>query len=217
VGGGDIRRVVLSLCSGTGSWEAPFADDPSYEVVPVEIEQGGDVRTYHPPDGVVGCLAAPPCTSFAGSGARWWKEKDREQPHLLREGLILVKSCLRIIAEAKPLWWALENPVGRLPRLLPELGRWDYTYQPYEYGGWATDPESQGYSKRTCIWHGGMARQPERRPVPNTQGSALWRIGPAGVDGVPRWKLRSVTPEGFALAFKAMIDAGGSHQSHLDL
>ena len=215
---GDIlvTRHILSLCSGTGSWERPFAEDPAYTVTAIAIEQGVDVRDYHPEGPVFGILAAPPCTSFAGSGARWWAEKDKRHPELLAEGIAVVEACLRIIGEAEGLrWWALENPVGRIPRLIPALGKASYTYQPYEYGGWADDPTSQGYSKRTCIWQGGIARRPDERRVPTAKGSALWRIGPSGRDGVPRWKLRSVTPEGYARAFKAMIEAEWYAQSSL--
>jgi hypothetical protein len=202
-----MRRTILSLCSGTGAWEQPFVDDPTYEVIPVDIENGQDVRTYTPPPGeVFGILAAPPCTAFSGSGARWWKE--HESSGVLAEGISVVLGCLRIISECQPRWWALENPVGRLPNMVPQLGSWNFAFHPYEYAGWhPTDPASEGYSKRTCIWLGGMARQPNRKPVPNFLGSALWRIGPDGVDGVPRWKLRSATPRGFALAWKAMIES----------
>tara|TARA_Y100000310_G_C20636586_1_gene791508 strand:+ start:705 stop:1262 length:558 start_codon:yes stop_codon:yes gene_type:complete len=175
--------IVLDLCGGSGSWSQPWAD-AGFEVVIVDIRYGFDVRDYKPPANVVGVLAAPPCTEFAGSGARWWADKST---HLLTEAVEIVRACLDIIQTAKPAWWALENPVGRLPRCVPELGRWRYTFQPYEYG----DP----YTKRTCIW--GDHVRPVRSPVEPTEGSKLWRLPPSP----HRRAVRSVTPQGFAKAF----------------
>ena len=87
----------------------------------------------------------------------------------------------------EPDWWALENPVGRLARAVPELGKWRYTWNPSDYG----DP----YTKRTCMW--GDHVQPMKTPVEPTEGSRLWRIPP----GEQRKTLRSITPPGFARAF----------------
>jgi len=200
-----VRRVVLSLCSGTGAWERPFAEDPAYEVIPVDIEQGLDVRTYEPPEGpVFGVFAAPPCTPFSVSGARWWKRHEAEGT--LAEGVDIVRSCLRIITVCKPRWWALENPVGRLAKAVPELGRWSFAFHPYEYAGWLDDPEPDAYTKRTCIWMGGMARKPDCKPFRRHRGSELVNIGEGGAGGVPRWKLRAITPQGFARAWKDMVE-----------
>jgi hypothetical protein len=177
------RGKILDLCGGSGSWSRPWAD-AGYEVVIVDAGSGDDVRTYTPPDNVLGVLAAPPCTEFAGSGARWWADKPET---LLIEAVEIVRACLDIIQTAKPAWWALENPVGRLARVVPELGRFSYTFQPWEYG----DP----YTKRTCIW--GSAIRPTRNPVEPTEGGKIWRMAPSP----ERAALRSVTPQGFAKAF----------------
>jgi hypothetical protein len=187
-----------------------------------------DVRTYVPPENVHGILAAPPCTEFAASGARWWATKP---PHLLAEAREIVDACLLIIAACSPLWWALENPVGRLRRF---IGPPAWTFQPWEYG----DP----WLKKTCVY--GTAKRPEKKPVPiapiategfkmrggkykNRQGAinaasnsrhnnpgefmrALVRGGYVPADWVHRpgpspvrATLRSITPPGFARAFFA--------------
>jgi hypothetical protein len=70
----------------------------------------------------------------------------------LLESLSVVAACLRIINTCRPKFWALENPVGRLPRF---IGKYKYTFQPYEYG----DP----WTKRTCIW--GEHNRPVKCPV----------------------------------------------------
>ena len=152
----------------------------------VDILNGQDVRDYHWTGqvDVQGVLMAPPCTEFAGSGARWWADKP---PELLDEAIDTVRACLRITDEAHPKWWALENPVGRLARMVPELGKWLYTFQPWEYG----DPEV----KRTCIW--GEHKKPVKTPVAGPYTARVHRMAPSP----DRQRLRSITPPGFAQAF----------------
>lgn len=207
-------KIILDLCGGTGSWARPYKE-AGYDVRLVTMPDN-DVRTYKPPENVYGVLAAPPCTEFAVSGTRWWSSKP---PELLAEAIEVAKACLRIINECKPEWWALENPVGRLPRCVPELGRWRYTFQPYDYG----DP----WTKRTCIW--GEHNIPVKHPVSSLgsyQGSGHTSHGSTlGIVDHPimllgegecllRWDwihhlppskdrqmLRSITPPHFARAF----------------
>jgi hypothetical protein len=204
-------RIILDLCGGTGAWSQPYRK-AGYDVRLITLPQ--DVRNYKPPCQVWGVLAAPPCTQFAISGARWWKEKPR---HLLSEGLSIVFACLNIVDQTNPRWWALENPVGRLPQF---IGAYAYTFQPWEYGN--------AWFKRTCIW--GTARQPcptvfeaparigERwrqsltnhlSPTPTAEQIAkLVETGMMPPDWVhraapspDRATLRSLTPPGFAQAF----------------
>ena len=187
------ERVILDLCGGTGGWSKPYRD-AGYRVIVVDVDPAirpdvlSSVVDYCPPPNVHGVLVAPPCTEFSGSGARWWASKPPELLHGAKE---LVRACMRIISESHPTWWCLENPVGRLPRMVPELGKWVCTFQPYEYG----DP----WQKRTCLW--GEFTAPTKSPVPLPDDPALanriaW-IGP----GPDRARLRSVTPPGFARAF----------------
>lgn len=211
------NRVILDLCSGTGAWSEPYKKE-GYRVIRVTLPEC-DVRDYVPPSfGAWGVLAAPPCTEFAVSGARWWKVKERERPHLLQEAVEIVEACKRIIDTVQPQWWALENPVGRLKDW---LGPYAWTFEPWQYG----DP----WLKRTCIW--GTARRPENQngvrkpvgkkgrwevsltnhlsPTPTAQQIAdLVRTGMIPADWVHRLgpspdraTLRSITPPGFARAF----------------
>ena len=91
-----------------------------------------------PKENIYGILSAPPCEHFSGSGARLWKDKGEEA---LLEGLSVVDACLRIILITKPVFWAMENPKGRISKY---LGSPKHTFQPYQYG--------DNYSKRTCLW-----------------------------------------------------------------
>lgn len=193
-------RIILDLCGGMGAWSKPYAE-AGYDVRLITLPEH-DVRLYSPPPlKVHGVLAAPPCTHLAVSGARWWKDKGESA---LLEGLSVVDACLRIITVTQPAWWALENPVGRLPRF---IGKYRYTFQPYEYG----DP----WTKRTCIW--GDHALPIKTPV---EPVGQWVGGQTGLGVVDhvgaylpsdwvhklppspnRAKLRSITPPGFARAF----------------
>ena len=183
-------RTIVSLCDRTGVWCAPYRR-MGYRVVQVDLAHGGDVRLIEWPGEVWGVIAQPPCSHFAGSGARWWQRKGSEA---LIEGLSVVDACLRIIATTRPAWWVLENPVGRLSRY---LGPWAMTYDPHEYAGWADEPDAEAYTKRTCLW--GRFEEPARRPVEPVLGSMMHRLPPSD----DRAALRSVTPQGFARAFAA--------------
>lgn len=172
-------QIILSLCDRTGIWSQPY-EDADYDVRRFDLSDGQDIRLLELPEQPIhGILAAPPCTVFANSGARWARS-DAD----MREGLSVVDACCRIILAAKPEWWVLENPAGKLSRY---LGPPKMTFQPNDYG----DP----YTKFTCLW--GEFTEPTRTPVPATEGSKMHFIPP----GPERAALRSVTPAGFASAF----------------
>jgi len=177
-----MKKIILDLCGGTGAWSKPYRD-AGYDVRLVTFPDN-DVRTYKlPNEPIYGILAAPPCTHLAGSGARWWKQKGNE---VLLESLAIADACLRIITLTKPLFWALENPVGRLSRF---YGKPTMSFHPFEFG----DP----YQKRTLLW--GKFNKPIKNPVEPTEGQKIWKMAPSE----KRQELRSITPSGFALAFFA--------------
>ena len=172
-------KIILDLCGATGAWSKPYKD-AGYDVRVVTAPEQ-DVRLYLPPKNVYGVLAAPPCTHLSGSGARWWKGKGEGA---LLEALAVNDACMRIVLITKPVFWCLENPVGRLSRY---IGKPKMYFQPYEYG----DP----YTKKTCLW--GEFNIPEKNEVEPTEGGKIWRMPPSK----DRAMLRSITPQGFANAF----------------
>ena len=172
--------MILDLCGGTGAWSKPYVE-AGYKVEVIDILDGKDVRLVQKLHGVRGILAAPPCTHLARSGARWWESKGE---NALLEGLVTVDACLRVIWACKPVWWALENPIGRLTSY---LGKPKLYFNPCDYG----DP----YTKKTCLW--GEFNVPEKCPVEPVKGSRIYNLP----DSKGRQRLRSVTPEGFAKAF----------------
>jgi hypothetical protein len=174
--------TVLSLCDYTGAWSKPYRE-AGYDVVQVDTKHGQDVRLFAAlPFPVRGVLAAPPCTEFARSGARWWPEKGEQA---LLDGLAVVDACLRIVTVHRPQWWVLENPVGRLRTY---LGAPRMSFDPCDYG----DP----YTKRTLLW--GDFHEPLMARVPVAAGpNPIHYAAP----GPQRSAVRSVTPSGFAQAF----------------
>ena len=185
----NSQKIILDLCGGTGEWSRWYALNGYDRRIITWPER--DVRDYEIPQNVYGILAAPDCRDFAGSGAQYWAAKDADGR--TQESLKVVVACIYIITYCKPVFWCMENPVGRLPSLLPELlGKPLMYYQPWEYG----DP----YTKRTCLW--GRFNLPTKNPVEPirscSQGSWVQRLGGKG----ERTKLlRSITPAGFAKAF----------------
>lgn len=177
----NSQKIILDLCGGTGSWSKPYKD-AGYDVRLVTLPDN-DVRTYEPPTNVYGILAAPPCTEFASSGARWWKDKD---PALLDSAISVLCSCMKIIAMCKPEFWALENPVGRMRKY---IGTPQLIFNPCDYG----DP----YTKKTLLW--GVFKNPEKNTVEPTEGSKLWKM--YGGKSERTKMMRSITPTGFANAF----------------
>ena len=173
-------RTILSLCDYSGNWAQPYID-AGYDVRLIDLKHGEDVRLYTHPGRVHGILAAPPCTVFAGSGARW-PRTDGDY----REGLAVVDACLRLVVATRPQWWCLENPIGKLNWW---LGSPKMYFDPCDYG----DP----YTKRTALW--GEFTIPVRNPVAPTEGSKM-HTGYGGKSERTK-ELRALTPPGFARAF----------------
>ena len=190
-----MRGIILDLCGGTGSWSQPYRD-AGYTVEVIDPKElwpvsEGDVRLWPGRENdvrdyagmVQGVLAAPPCTVFASSGARWERTDDD-----LREGLAVADACIRIVYAVRPKWWALENPIGRIVRWLGEPA---FRFDPNDFG----DP----YTKRTSLW--GDFQVPQKSPVYASEGSAMWSNYGGNTDATKT--ARSATPPGFAKAFQA--------------
>ena len=203
-----MKPIILDLCGGSGAWSKPYTD-AGYDVRLVTLPDN-DVRTYDPPAGVHGVLAAPPCTEF--SFVRRGKVEVNRGKRNLESGMEIVRACQRVIEQAKPKWWGLENPVGHLREF---LGKPPMTFQPWEFG----DP----WTKRTDIWGEYKApapvyktweevpqnpslyiRKPRKKPNMVWFHKSSYDLIPA-YHGLPRpttdAAFRAMTPQGFARAF----------------
>lgn len=186
-----MSGLVYSLCDWSGEWPKPYAE-AGYEVVLIDVKRGSDVRLLKAPNRKVDVvLAAPPCTVFAGSGAKWYALRPTSE---VLEGLSIVDACLRFILTVQPEVWALENPVGCLEDY---IGPPVMYFDPCDYG----DP----YTKKTCLW--GKFKEPVQRPVEPTEGSKI-HLEYGGRSERTK-TLRSITPSGFAWAFFKANDCGG--------
>lgn len=188
----NSNKVILDLFGGTGSWSADYLN-AGYDVRLVTLPNN-DVRTYKIPTDkkVYGILAAPPCTHYTNSGAQYWATKDRDGRTL--DSLRDITTCLMIIAVAKPVFWAIENPVGRLNQY---LGKPKMYFNPCDYG----DP----YTKKTCLW--GVFNEPVKNPIEpefviakngDRYSPVHWNTGGSSIKTKT---IRSITPKGFARAF----------------
>lgn len=138
----------------------------------------GDVRIIlkHPWDLIV---AFPPCTDIAGSGAKWFKEKqaDGSQQRAIDFFLEFTKlDCKRV---------AIENPVGIMSTIYRKP---DQIIQPWQFG----HPES----KKTCLWlkglplliHTDILEKPASGHWENQTPSGQNKLGPSERRGMIRSK-----------------------------
>lgn len=187
------NKIILDLCGGTGGWSKPYRG-AGYDVRIITLPEN-DIRTYIPPAGVYGILAAPPCTMF--SLARTTAKTPRD----FKQGMEIVEACLKVIwtvrKEGKLAFWAMENPKGLLRQF---LGKPSFTFDASEFG--------EDYNKATDIW--GYFKEP-KRPNPYTRYPSTdkntRKLPPIPDDykideGMSRTAIRrSITPQGFAEAF----------------
>lgn len=196
-------KTLLSLFDYSGNWARPFALN-GWNVILWDQKHTSDLYSrfsniesacaeyfyenifdnYGTVDGI---LAAVPCTDFSASGARWWKDKD--QDGRTAKSLEILNTTRAIIDLCQPDFYCIENPVGRMHKLCPELGKPKMYFNPCDYG----DP----YTKKTALY-GDFNTNLIKDPVEPTEGSKMLKYGGKS----ERTKeLRSITPEGFSWAF----------------
>lgn len=173
-----------------------------YKVIQVDKQiDASDVRLMKKIKGnVIGIISHPPCTHFAGSGARWWKDKTDEK---LIDALSMVDAVFRMVQIYNPKFWFIENPVGRLVHY---IGKPVFYFHPHEFAGWADNPDSEAYTKKTCLW--GKFNIPIKKSiqpvfVQPSKGTRMSRIHYETffLPKDQRADVRSKTPTGFARAF----------------
>lgn len=127
-----MRKLILHLCADIGSDSKPYRD-AGYEVICVGKSIG--VENFIAPKDTYGVIANPVCTEFSTA-------RSNGKARNPQEGLFLVRECQRIIAEANPTFWVIENPAKGV--LKHYLGKPQYEYEPWWYGS--------PWTKRTALW-----------------------------------------------------------------
>lgn len=121
-------------------------------------------------------IAHPPCTHLAVSGARWFKDKRKEQT----EALEFVKKLM----DAPIAHILIENPISIISS---KIRKPDQIIQPWMFG--------HGETKATCLW---LKNLPLLTKTDIVQGreNKVHKMPP----GPERWKNRSRTYTGIAQA-----------------
>ena len=183
---------VLIACEFSGIVRDAFTarghDAWSCDLLPTERPGQhivGDVTTVLR-DGWDLMIAHPPCTYLAVSGARWFKEREREQAEAL--------DFVRALMAAPVPRIAIENPVSVISS---KIRKPDQIVQPWMFG--------HGETKATCLWLKGLP------PLVQTNVVA-GRVGRVHHEspGPDRWKNRSRTYPGLAAA---MAEQWGADRS----
>jgi len=138
---------VLDLFCGLGGFSAAFADSDRWAVTTVDIEARfdpdiqADVFDLRPSDfeqefDVV--LASPPCTAFSMAASGTHLDGDGSPvSDWGRESLALVHHTVGLVKGLDPDWWAIENPMGGMRRV---LGGPDYHVWWCQYGSKRAKP-----------------------------------------------------------------------------
>ncbi len=121
-------------------------------------------------------IAHPPCTYLAVSGARWFKERLREQEEAL--------DFVRLLLAAPIPRICVENPISIISS---QIRKPDQIVQPWMFG--------HGETKATCLWLKNLTKLTPTDIVPGRE-SRIHRMAPSK----DRWRERSRTYPGIAQA-----------------
>ena len=152
-------------------------------------------------------MAFPVCTDMAVSGAAWFKKKAAVDPEFQTKAVNYATLCADFF-EALGVPYFIENPVSVLAT------KWrkpDYSFHPYEYGGYIADSQAahprwpayiaprDAYPKKTCLWTGGGFVMPTKVSVTVPTGYSTQHKKLGGKSQRTK-DIRSATPRGFAKA-----------------
>ena len=173
---------ILIACEFSGIVREAFKikghDAWSCDLLPTEIlgQHIQDDVLKHLEEGWDLMIAHPPCTHLAVSGARWFKNKRKEQEEALEFVKLLLNAPIEKIA--------LENPISIISS---KIRKPNQIIQPYWFG--------HGETKATCLW---LKNLPLLKPTKIVSGreARIHKMPPSP----DRWKERSRTFKGIAEA-----------------
>ena len=156
---------------------------------------------------VVFGMAFPVCTDLAVSGAAHFARKEQENPGFQIRASNHARWCAALF-DSLGVPYFIENPVSRLATLWRKP---DYSFHPYEYGGYIHEDDAEhpkwpdyiaprdAYPKKTCLWTGGGFTMPWTDPVEPEEGHSRQHLKLGG-KSMKTKNIRSATPRGFARA-----------------
>ena len=215
-GGTNSDYIVFSLFDLSGAWSQPWKD-AGYEVIQVDIQEGVDVedmfnwqywRNQVGLNDVYAVIAAPPCTYCTSANNRNWAKADQDGSTF--ETQVVTGNALRLIEYAKPVVWAMENPVNsRLGLTIKgnEVSAGsggaagamrNVTGLPAPVLNFNRRMFGDTGAKPTSLWGLMNPDMPTARIVSAASEGDLNQVGGRTLEAM---NLRSVTPEGFAYAF----------------
>lgn len=202
----EINKALLSLFDLTGNASQPYREN-GWTVCQVDIQLGLDIMTWdyamwyyrHRPF-LVGIIAMIPCTDYALSGSKHFKEKD--QDGRTEQSQKLVEKTREIINFFNDLgvlqFWQVEQPMTRIHTLNKWLNKPRLKFNPCDFAGYDPNPENSRYNKMT--WLFGSFNIPEKKFIePIHKDNPGWKK--LGGKSLKTKNARSITPLGFAYAF----------------
>ena len=231
------KGIVLSLYDFTGEALKPWAE-AGYDCYAYDIQHTGTEATFentqffagggsiaylhadlHDPDTYLNLfqrwrhmrvtfgMAFPVCTDMAVSGAAHFKRKAERDPEFQTKAVSYAVDCAELFDDLGCPYF-VENPVSVLAT------KWrkpDYSFHPYEYGGYIPDDQAEhprwpeyiaakdAYPKKTCLWTGNGFVMPYKVAVTVKKGYATQHLKLGGKSQRTK-DIRSATPRGFAKA-----------------
>lgn len=152
----------------------------------------GDIRDILK-DGFDLAVLHPPCTHLAVSGARWFKEKEREQQEAIAFFMEMINAPIPRIA--------VENPVGIMSTIYREP---DQYIEPWQFG--------HGETKKTCLWLKNLPPLIPTNIVPGRE-QRIHNMPPSE----DRGHLRSLTYQGWASAMAGQWAGNMTRQATLEI
>jgi len=227
------KGIVLSLYDYTGEALKPWAeagytcyafdiqhpeigkrdcfDSGGYiEYIQMDLWNIDNIKTicsWFKNENVVFGMAFPVCTDLAVSGAAHFKRKSAVDPDFQVKASNHARWCAQLF-DSLGVPYFIENPVSRLATLWRKP---DYSFHPYEYGGYIHEDNAEhpkwpdyiaprdAYPKKTCLWTGGGFTMPWTDPVEPEEGHSRQHLKLGG-KSMKTKNIRSATPRGFARA-----------------
>lgn len=163
------HRFILSIFPNIGMLDRAFEECGFCVVRGPDLLWGGDIRNFHPPVGVFwGVIGGSPCQDFSSMR--------RAKP--TGYGLKMLGEFVRVVLEARPEWWLLEN-VSRVPTVTKLKGH-SFAQLSHSYVSQRLDINLGWYCDVTRLRHiqfgslsGRLLNIPRQKVTPGSEPAAL--------------------------------------------